>query len=107
MSTQEKTRFELFAESARADLSAYRDKLKGDGAFEYINQVRELERLSSHLSGNMLTYLFGDQLGSHLAEKFVVQCNRNLLFFLPKLTSEYRFFILYELKNNPYLFAHA
>jgi hypothetical protein len=103
----EKSRFEIFNEQAREDMDAYRKKLMGDGTFSYVSQVIELERLSYYLNQNLLKYLFGDLLGRHLAEKFANQCNRNLLVFLSKLTSEYRFFILYELKNNRILFSYC
>ena len=104
---EDKTRYELFKEDAQKDIKAYQDRLMGDGTWSYVAQVNQLEKLSINMSGRMLTYLFGDQLGEHLAEKFVVECHRNLLYFLRQLTSEYRFFILYELKNNKNLFANG
>jgi hypothetical protein len=107
MAEQEKTRFELFHAKAKSDISAYRDNLRGDGSFEYIAQVIQLERLSHKINQNMLSYLFGDILGRHLAVKFATDCNRNLLTFLSKLTEEYRIFILHELKNNKNLFAYC
>jgi hypothetical protein len=104
---QESTRYELFLASAKSDMTAYREKLKGDGSFAYVSQVTDLARLGNNMNYFMLVYLFGDILGNHLNEKFVIQHNRNLLSFLTELTSEYRFFILYELKNNENLFAHG
>lgn len=102
---QEKTRYEIFLENAKSDISKYRKELMGDGSFDYINQVTELQRLSNNMNSPMLVYLFGEQLGNHLAEKFVVQCNGNLLNFLCKLTTEIRFFILYSLKNDKNLLS--
>lgn len=104
---QEKSRFDIFNEKAKEDIYAYREKLSGDGTFCYVKQVIELERLSHYMNQQMLVYMFGDMLGAHLAQKFAIQCNRNLIYFLSKLTSEYRFFILHELKNNKHLFAHC
>jgi len=103
----EPSRFELFQSEAKADIGAYRERLKGDGTFNYVSQVLDLQKLSTNLSVRMFVYLFGEQLGGHLAEKFIGQCSRNLLYFLTQLTSEYRFYILHELKNNPHLFAYS
>lgn len=107
MNPTEKTRYEQFKENAEADLRAHQDRLSGDGTFSYVAQVEQLERLSIRMSGHTLSYLFGEQLGTHLWEKFVTECHRNLLHFFRHLTSEYRFFILYEPKNNKLLFAHS
>lgn len=103
----EKTRFEQFTEDARSDFSAYQQKLCGDGTWSYIDQVGQLEKLSINMNGRLLIYMFGDHLGEHLAEKFVGECRGNMLYFLRQLTSEYRFFILYELKNNKSLFGYC
>lgn len=102
----DKSRYEIFKGSAQADIKSYRDNLKGDGTFQYCEQVCQLEKLSMNLSGSILIYLFGEQLGAHLWEKFAGECHQNLLLFLRQLTSEYRFFILHELKNNDRLFSH-
>lgn len=99
-----KSRYDLFLAEAKGDMDAYRERLKGDGTFEFCNQVKQLERLSTHLNSAMMVYLFGEHPGRHLAEKFAGQCGRNLLFFFSQLTIEYRLFILHELKNNKHLF---
>lgn len=103
----EKSRYELFKENAEADIRAHQDRLMGDGTFDYVAQVTQLEKLSINISGRMMTHLFGEQLGEHLAVKFNVECRGNLLYFLRALTSEYKFFILYELKTNKNLFANS
>lgn len=104
---KEQTRYEFFLSSARSDIKNYREKLKGDGTFNYLDQVTQLENLSNKMNSSMLVYLFGDQLGMHLAEKFVIECNRNLLTFFSRLTNEYRVFILHELKNNEQIFMQG
>ncbi|MDU8350947.1 hypothetical protein RYA05_03445 [Pseudomonas syringae pv. actinidiae] len=104
---EEKSRYEIFSQKAKEDINAYRDKLQSDGTFSFVSQVLELERLGNHMNTRMLEYLFGDLLGSHLADKFANQCRGNLLAFLSRLTSEYRFFILHELKNNKLLFSYC
>ena len=96
----EQTRYDLFFAEYKADPGAFRERLKGDGTFQFCDQVKQLEKLSSHINQAMMVYLFGPILGRHLAEKFAGQCGRNLLFFLTQLTAEYRMFILYELKTN-------
>lgn len=102
----ETSRYELFKADAAKDIDHYRKKVKGDGSFEYVDQVKQLQRLSNKMSGRLMVYLFGEQLGEHLIEKFVVECNRNLLNFLDKLDSQIKFYILYELKNNEQLFFY-
>lgn len=103
----EPTRFEQFKVDAHADIEAYNKELHGDGSWSYIEQVKQLESLNMNLNGRLLIYLFGEHLGEHLWGKFHGECRSNLLYFLRQLTSEYRFFILYELKNNKLLFAHC
>lgn len=107
MSNAESSRYDLFLAEFKANPGAFRERLKGDGTFQFCEQVKELETLSNKINLAMTVYLFGDILGRHMAEKFVGQCGRNLLFFLSQLTSEYRMFILHELKNNPKLFLQG
>lgn len=101
---EEKTRYEAFAEKAHEDISSFKEKLSEDGTYEYMEQVLHLQKLSNKMSQGTLTYLFGDMLGEHLFRKFVIDHNRNLLPFLSSLSSNYRFFLLHELKNNDKLF---
>lgn len=103
----EPTRFEAFKAAAQVNIQAYNKELHGDGTWCYVEQVKQLESLSMNMNGRLLIYLFGEHIGTHLAEKFTQECRGNLLYFLRQLTSEYRFFILYELKNNKVLFAHC
>lgn len=102
----QKTRCEIFTENAKQDIDKYRKELIGDGSFDFSSQIKELEKLQSNMSQSTLVYLFGDDLGRHLFAKFVNEYSRNLLSFFRGLHSEYRFFILYELKNNKYLFSY-
>lgn len=104
---QEESRYDQFVKRWKQDPDQFREDLKGDGTYEYMAQVEQLERLSAHLSARMMTYMFGDFPGNHLWEKFARSCDRNLLFFLTQLTVEYRMFILYELKTNETLFAYS
>lgn len=104
---KEATRFDLFVADAKRDMDKYRAELKGDGTFAYVDQVKALQKLASNMNGAMLIYLFGDQLGSHLADKFHNQARGDMMYFLRNLTSEYQFFILYSLKNDQYLFMHS
>jgi len=102
-----KSRYELFCENALSDFSKYEKELKSDGSFNYSDQVTQLQLLSNKINLKMLKYLFGDFLGTHLAEKYAIECNRNLLTFFSAIDSQYKFYILYELKNNEDLFFHC
>lgn len=103
----DQTRFEAFKATARTNIEQYRKDLSGDGSFQYVDQVMVLAEFSNKLNTKLLVYLFGEQLGEHLGTKFVIQCDRNLLKFLASLSSEYRFYILHEIKNNDLLYAHC
>lgn len=105
--SEEKTRYDLFFAEFKADPDTFRARLKGDGTFEFCEQVKQLEKLSNHINQAMLVYLFGPILGRHLAEKYAGQCGRNLLFFLQQLNVEYRMFILHELKTNKNLLLYG
>lgn len=106
-SADEPTRFEQFTARFKADPDKFRKELRGDGSFEYLAQVKQLERLANKMNGDMLVYLFGEHPGMHLADKFAYQCRRNILFFFSQLTTEYRMFILYELKTNPHVLYYG
>lgn len=98
---KEDTLYEQFYFRAKSDIKGYREKLKGDGSFDYLSQVNQLIMLSNKMNLAMLQHLFGEQLGLHLTEKFVYKSNRDLLHFLNSIDGQYRLFILHELKNNP------
>jgi hypothetical protein len=101
------SRFTDFKAQWAKDPDGVRAKLKGDGTYEYLAQVKDLEQLQRKICTDMMVYLFDEHPGRHLAEKFADQCHRNLLFFLPQLTAEYRMFLLYELKTNPNLMMYG
>ena len=103
----EMSRYELFSAAAKADIKGYRDRLKGDGTFQFCEQVTQLQKLNSHINIHLLTYLFGERLGGHMAQTFVTVHERNLLSLFSRMSSEFRFFILHELKNNEQLFLHS
>lgn len=103
----DQTRFEAFKATANSNMEQYRKDLKGDGSFQYVEQVMSLAEFSNKLNQKLLVYLFGEQLGEHLAVKFVVQCNRDLLKFLASLSGEHRLYLLHEIKNNELLYAHS
>lgn len=107
MSTEEQSRFDLFVANAKADIDAYRKNLMGDGSFQYLDQVTQLEKLAIGINHKMMVYLFGERMGDHYWQKFAVECSRDLLRFFRQLHHEARFFIIYELKNNDMLFANS
>lgn len=104
---QQKTRYELFVINAKNNRETYRQDISGNGSFEYTDQALSLMDLANNLNMNLFVYLFGKQLGEHLAYKFVMDCNRDLLKFFGILDSQYRFFLLHELKTNEQLFIHC
>lgn len=100
------TEFESFKAAAGEDMAAYREKESTKAAFELAKTVEMLEQLQNKMSGYTLVRLFGDDLGLHLWEKFVNNHNRNVVSWLNSLTKEYRFYILHQLRNDPYFFIH-
>lgn len=102
----EKTPYNDFVNNAHLDMDAHHERMRNNGTFEFSDAVKIMEKLSLHMNGYTLVYLFGEQLGSHLWEKFIDN-NRNLLSWLRTLTSEYRFFLLHEVKNNPYFYIQG
>lgn len=100
----EATRFEQFLESAKKE--TYQADMKGSGTFEYDDQIIRLMVFSDKVNMRLLAYLFGTELGEHLAIKYM-EARRNLLVFLGLLDSEKRFFILHEIKTNSELYAHC
>lgn len=103
----QKSRFDIFKDQAQMGSGEeYQSKMKGNGSFDYRRQVDSLIQLSNQMNGRLLIYLFGFWHGQHLADLYY-NCDRNLLTFFSRIDSEYRFFILYELKTNESLFAHC
>lgn len=98
---------EEFKENAKKEgIDNYRERLKGNGSFEYNETTIELIKLENKINSSLLIYLFGERLGNHYAERFV-QSGRSLLRLMNNMDSEARFFLLYELKTNRDLFAHC
>lgn len=102
-----KSRFETFVEEFKKDPDNYQKKLFADGSFAYSEQVDNLIEFANKVNYNLFVYLFEHQLGEHLATKFIEENNRNLLSFFSRIDSQYRFFILYEIKNNKNLYFHC
>ena len=100
----EKTRYEEFIESYEDDRDKVRQELKDKGVYDFQNYFIALEEFQNKVNASVFVYLFGSQLGEHLWEKFVNQSGRNAIRRLSTLTSEYRFFILHEIKVNKYLY---
>ncbi len=96
----DKTKYEQFYEDANVDLDKFKSDAHADGIYTFTNSTLLLQKLQHHMNHDMLVNRFGEQLGGHLWEKFVYHHNRNLLSWLSKLTAEYRFFIIYELKKG-------
>lgn len=94
------TAYEMFMKSFQDNPEAFREKQKELDAFAFSRVVMSLQRLQHHLSGYIMVDWFGEQLGNHLWEKFVIQHNRNLLSWLSKITSEYRYFVLHHLMTD-------
>lgn len=100
------TGFESFKAAAEEDMTAYREKESTKAAFDLAKTAEMLEQLQNKMSGYTLIHLFGEELGSHLWGKFVSGHGRNVISWLNSLTKEYRFFILHQLRNDPYFFIH-
>jgi len=102
------SRFEQFKEDALAlGHERHVDRMKGNGSFEYTEQVIMLRELQNKLSLNLLVYLFGEDEGKILMNIFVLECERNLLNFFSRIRGEYRFYILHQMKTNEIFFAYS
>ena len=101
------SKYEEFKKAAQDNIDAYRTKISGSGSFEYSQQVDDLITFSNKVNYNLLVYMFGDKVGSHLAEKFAIECKRDILMFLKKIDSQMKFFILHQIKTNDSLYAHC
>ncbi len=101
------SRFEKFISDFQNNPSYFKEKLSGNGSFEFSDSISLLQNFSNKVNYNIFVYLFGQQLGEHLAEKLAIECDRNLLKFLSAIDSEYTFFILYEIKTNSLLYFYS
>ncbi|ARK08996.1 hypothetical protein A6C57_00970 [Fibrella sp. ES10-3-2-2] len=99
------SRFEQFLASPETNEN-FRADLKGNGSFEYAKQVKQLVKLSNNANLRLMIYLFGEQLGYHMAEKYL-DTGRDLLAFFGGIDDEHLLFILHELKTNESLFAYC
>lgn len=101
------SRFEQFILDFQNNPAYFKEKLSGNGSFEFSDSISLLQEFSNKVNYNIFIYLFGKQLGEHLVEKFAIECDRNLLKFLSSIDSEYKFFILYEIKTNSVLYFYS
>jgi len=69
--------------------------------------IKGFQKFQNKASLAMFVYMFGEQLGSHLWEKFVKQCQRNVLNLFTYLTDEYRIFIIHEIQTNPTIWIYG
>ncbi len=100
------TKYEEFIENSAKDILQYQKNIRGNGGFDYNEQVHQLIRLENNINSGLLIYLFGDKLGNHYMKEFI-RLNRNLLALFGKMDREAQFFMLHELKtNNEYLFLN-
>lgn len=96
------TPYEHFYADFKRDPEALRARQKEIDAYAFSDIVQKLQRQQCNLSGYIMVDLFGEQLGNHLWEKFVIGHNRNLLSWLNNITTEYRFFMLNNLLTDKY-----
>ena len=94
------TPFESWKASFEADPEAFREQQKNERVFMFDKAVKALNKLQNNMSYYTLTDWFGEQLGGHLWEKFVLEDNRNLLNWFNKLFNEYRFYIVTQLNTD-------
>ena len=104
--TKPLSRFEQFKKDAHGDWTAYRKRVQEEKLTEFSDAIKQLEKLQNRINSQMLTYLFGQRLGDHYAQKFVNH-NRNLLLFLDYMDDDARFYLLHQLKTNEFLFANC
>ena len=97
--------YDKFKEEINRDRDRYIKFYEENELRSYFSQIDELMKLQNHLSLRVCVKLFDEQLGTHLFEKFVENSDRNILHFLNSLDSEYKCFLLLQLKTNQLLFV--
>ena len=80
------------------------ENLKVDG---YKCEIDHICKFEYYVNGNLFRYLFGTKLGSHLADKYALECNRNLLLFFGAVTDEIKYFIIWQINTNKSLYVYC
>ena len=101
------TPYARFVINASLNPTEHRGMLREDDGLTFFKHVDMLQTLQNKMSGFLLIYLFGHELGEHLWTKYCTDHNRNMLSWLNNLTAEYRLFILYQVKSNDGLYAYC
>lgn len=94
------TEFETFVSRFKRNPETFREEMKRESTYDFAEVARKLQCAQNNLSGYIMVDLFGEQLGSHLFEKFVTQYNRNLLLFMNALGTEEHFFLMHQFNTN-------
>lgn len=104
------TAYEVFTasfEKAREDDTVDAWKKSKQPMYDASKVIKGFQKFQNKASGAMFVAMFGEQLGSHLWEKFAGQCQRNVLNFFTYLTDEYRIFIIHEIQTNPNIWIYG
>lgn len=94
------TEFEHFVAKFKNSPEAFREDMNRDNTYDFAKVAKTLQSAQNNLSGYIMIDLFGQQLGSHLFEKFVTQYNRNLLLFMNSLGTEEHFFLMHQFNTK-------
>lgn len=99
------TKFEDFAASFKRNPESFRAQMQESQTYDFVKQVKKMQKVQNNLSGFIMVDLFGEQLGMHLWEKFAIEANRNLLRFLNLLGTEEHFFLMHEINAGRTYFS--
>lgn len=101
------TRFEEFKQSAKSDLTNYRQMMDDTKVWEFKEHLKLIQEFQNKVSYRLMNYLFGEQLGPHLWSEFREQNQGNALNWFSRLNGEFYIFVLHEIKNNRTLYAYS
>lgn len=101
MYEDEETRlFNEFITTAQEDPESYREMMRENGTGNLLKDINKLSDFSLKLAPMTMLNIFGDHLGYHMWEKFVVEANRDILRFIPMLSESYRVYFIYRVQTS-------
>lgn len=100
------SKFESMIARFKTEPDEVRDQLTRAGVYDSQKTMKMLMKLQLHACQPLFTYVFGEILGRHYAEKFA-GCGGNLLRMFEGMGSEERLVLLYLAITDPTVFYYG